>query len=85
MDLYCSKCGEPWELDTMHDVAEENDMTFNKAVEYFRKKGCAALGASCGEPANVGRAMAFAALHDLMGDDVDGIAAMLEDFDIDSW
>lgn len=85
MDLYCSKCGEPWELDTMHDVADENNMTFNEAVAFFRKKGCAALDASCNEPANEGRAMAFTVLHDLMGDDVDGIAAMLEDFDVDNW
>lgn len=28
MDLYCAKCGEPWDNDTFHDVADENGSTY---------------------------------------------------------
>ena len=24
MDLYCPRCGEPWDNDTFHDVAQQN-------------------------------------------------------------
>lgn len=84
MDIYCSKCGEPWEIDSIHDVAEELQFSFDEALKAFKKQGCEILGASHGE-VNENRAAAVSVLFDIMGDDVDGIAAMLEDFDVDTW
>ena len=82
-DIYCPRCGEPWEIDTFHDVAEEQAITFRQALDRFYSDGCAATGWIHGvcEVRRTGRTMAMSALADIMGDDVDGIAAMLEDFD----
>jgi hypothetical protein len=83
MDIYCTRCGEPWDLDTFHDVADEMGTTWEAAVADFRRRGCVAAGADvkwC-QPEDTLRGAATAALVDLLGDDVDGVAAMLEDFD----
>lgn len=85
MDIYCSKCGEPWEIDTLHDVAEEIDSTFKKVLADFRKTGCSALGDyECSE--DVGAVVgglrvqdAQSVLFDLLGDDIDGVASELAD------
>lgn len=82
MDIYCTRCGEPWELDTFHDVADEQGTTWAAAVADFRSRGCVATGwtGEC-ERVETLRGAATAALVDLLGDDVDGVAALLEDFD----
>lgn len=122
MDLYCSKCGEPWEFDSLHEEAQArygipyhlpNPDPFyagpkEKNPEYdedayqrvykvvsseFRSKGCVALNTafSTSECAPEGdnaerdrtfgltRSEAAGALYDILGDDMDGAAAMLED------
>jgi predicted nucleic acid-binding Zn ribbon protein len=28
MDINCPKCGEAWDMDELHDIAEENDTVF---------------------------------------------------------
>jgi hypothetical protein len=75
MDIYCINCGEPWEL--------YNDGEVEPAYKM-------ALGGVCpacnGDPAKAGRsgakqAEATAALISILGDDVDGIASMLDDFE----
>ena len=77
MDIRCSHCGEPWEMDTLHDLADEENVSFDQARRMFYKDGCKALGTRHGSGhADPGVAM----LQDLLGDDVDGLAAMLEDF-----
>lgn len=81
-DIYCPRCGEPWEIDTFHDVAEEQSITFRQALDRFYTDGCAATGwtGECAVRTN-GRTMAMGALAELMGDDVDGIAALMGDFE----
>lgn len=85
MDINCPKCGEPWELDAFHDVADDKDITFSEAVSDFRAGGCSSTGWTQCSSRVEGRARAMAgasaALFDLLGDDVDGIASMLEDFE----
>jgi len=99
MDIYCPKCGEPWDMDTIHEeVAERFDPTlwrlngvYNQAAydplyqevrKDFRRRGCVALGGSnCGPVADRRRAEAAAVVMDLLGDDLDGAAALLEDFE----
>lgn len=85
MDMYCTKCGEPWDNDTFHEVAEEQGITYTQAVRNFAREGCKATGwANCTTHVEDGphvlRADASAALFDLLGDDTDGVMAMMEDF-----
>jgi hypothetical protein len=82
MDIYCTRCGEPWDNDTFHDVAAEQKITYKQAIARFRDEGCAGTGwcDPC-QPVNTLRTSATAMLHDILGDDIDGIASLLEDFE----
>lgn len=88
MDIRCPRCGEPWDFDTLHEAAAENDSTYEKVAADFRRRGCVALfGDACSpdpnEPVNPRTGLkaseAAATLYDLLGDDMDGAAALLED------
>lgn len=119
MDLYCSSCGEPWEMDCLHEEAaarygipyylpeadpwgtprkEKNpeyvetdyQKVYGKVSQEFRAKGCEALSEAydgkCSTPSTgvdrtfgLTRQQAAGALYDILGDDMDGAAAMLED------
>jgi len=87
MDIYCPICGEPYDMDEFHDV---EGMTFTQATRNFDATGCAVLAdgirpsyckADRGPQGVFGLSAAEAsgALFDLLGDDIDGIAAMMED------
>jgi hypothetical protein len=95
--MRCTKCGEPWDIDTLHDVLDEehpdepwkmtNGRTdqsryerdyFDPKVAEFRRKGCTALGARCNP--NTTAHPFIGELMDLMGNDIDGVEAMIEDF-----
>jgi hypothetical protein len=77
MDIYCPKCSEPVDTDYFHDIAESTDSTWIEVSRAFQQIGCEALGDSHGE----GESNPYAsALYDLLGDDVDGAAAMMEDY-----
>jgi len=76
MDMLCPKCAEPWDNDEFHDVASENQSTYSELAADFRRRGCEALGSRHGD----GDAHpVIAATYDLLGDDMDGAAAMFED------
>jgi hypothetical protein len=75
MDLHCTTCGEPHDIDCLHE-ADEYGLTVHKgrivecsACEWHRKRGF---------PMKQEAQMAIA-MHDIMGDDIDGIASMMED------
>lgn len=75
MDIKCPKCGEPVDADELHDVVGK---TYREALAAFRESGCAGIGFTCGG----GTADPLVeAVWDLLGDDPDGMAAMLEDID----
>lgn len=77
MDVYCGKCSEPVDMDYFHDAADEQGRTYKEVSRDFQQRGCEALGWSHGE----GQANPYAdALYDLLGDDMDGAAAMMDDF-----
>lgn len=92
-DITCPKCWEAWDLDTIHEeVSARNedgiDASFNEVVRSFQGKGCVtfvALGVDPDEcvrsDATAARALAAATMYDLLGDDIDGVIEMLEDFD----
>lgn len=83
MDIICPVCAEPWDMSELH---EAEGMSFTAANNLFHTKGCGAVfGGSCKPVTDPGgrlRADVSAAMFDMMGDDVDGIAAMMEDFDM---
>ncbi len=76
MDLICQKCGEPWELDyIMQELSPEQSAAFRSG------KGCQCC--DWGKNAPEGRPLradAARVVSELLGDDVDGIAATLDDF-----
>ena len=37
MDIYCPLCGEPWDMDELHEV---EDTDFDTARKRFRRDGC---------------------------------------------
>jgi hypothetical protein len=76
MDLYCPKCAEPWDNDSIHDRAKELGDTYTVVSADFRVNGCEALGSEHGEgtaPPGVG------VVYELLGDDMDGAASEFED------
>lgn len=92
MDIRCRHCGEPWELDSLHDAVDErfgfDKSNRPKGEEYtkyydaiakeFRRNGCSVFGSKCSgnrAPEGIG------ILTDLLGDDMDGLACMLEDME----
>jgi len=83
MDIYCPKCSEPWDIDCIHEIADLHETTYSEARDRFRSEGCVALGTRHNNDTGSDdlRALATAALMDLMGDDMDGVASMLDDID----
>lgn len=100
MDLYCPKCGEPWDNDVFHDAAEARQQhtavpreprTYPAIAADFRRRGCAALSpeyttgpcrTNPDEPADrdgLRKSEKARVLYDLLGDDMDGAASMLDD------
>jgi hypothetical protein len=84
MDVYCRNCGEPWENETLHEVAQEMGTTYSQVAKAFSTKGCKAFDGSDYETSHCtadSRANARGAIADLLGDDMDGMSAMLEDLE----
>lgn len=76
MDIYCPVCGEPWAVDELHAVPGE---AFEAARRRFRAEGCAVFGSRHNTPIDADTAARSAALFSLLGDDIDGIASLMED------
>jgi hypothetical protein len=91
MDLYCPRCAEPWDNECLHDEVAarkrsgDEKATYNTVASDFRVKGCNALATEYGkqtcERTNSMRAQAASVMYDLLGDDMDGAASMLDDFE----
>jgi hypothetical protein len=77
VDIMCPVCGEPWDHDTLHEAADEQETSYADVARRFRSEGCAAIGWS--KCSNTSASPAIAAVYDILGDDMDGAAAMLED------
>lgn len=81
-DIFCAVCAEPWDMDSIHDIAEERELSYNDARKLFREQGCKALGTSHNDTKLAsGEALAgYAVLADFLGDDVDALVSLSEDF-----
>lgn len=79
MDLYCQRCGEPWEAYyVQHDMDLDGDP--GDAVRFKRGEGCPHCKWGKTAPAKKPfRAEIASVLGDLAGDDIDGLASDLED------
>lgn len=79
MDLYCANCGEPWAMDhVLHDEPEEFDYSDGR-IE--RCPCCVANKRKPLSEAMKKRAEMASVLADVLGDDVDGIAADMDDLE----
>jgi hypothetical protein len=79
MDLICTRCGEPWHVDhVLHDDPEA----------FERRGGRIDHCPSCPKdkpnhsPKQQERLDAIRELGDMLGDDIDGLAGLLEDFNL---
>ena len=79
MDIRCTTCGEPWDTDTIHEIAHEEEVSYSEALDLFRKHGCTVLGARHNTTPDADAAHLSTLAFELMGDDIDGVAAMLDD------
>ena len=94
-DIYCSKCAEPWDMDTLHEELDYRKHYLGEPDDYqqachalkaeFYGKGCAAFTFAINQPcapaddASKDRAFISAALYSAFGDDLDGVASELAD------
>ena len=76
MDLRCQICSEPFEAyHIQHDVSEEEREFFYNGL------GCASCNGVIPEGGRPEMAIMSGMAHDMLGDDIDGIASMLEDYE----
>jgi hypothetical protein len=85
MDVFCSHCGEPWDIYSIHEIVGGS---YNHKNVQFQQLGCGAFEVppvecqavtpEAGSPMDT-RAQAAGAMYDLLGDDMDGAASMLDD------
>lgn len=80
MDLYCPKCAEPHALDALRDEAQVNGRSFDAVRADFYRRGCEALSGLHNDPVDSELREGISLIYELLGDDVDGAAAELEDF-----
>jgi ssDNA-binding Zn-finger/Zn-ribbon topoisomerase 1 len=77
VDVYCQKCGEPWDVFSLHDIDRE---FADGRRRFLNGEGCPACrwgeNASEEPPA---RSVAMRTAREVLGDDVDGMAAVIED------
>lgn len=94
VDIKCRKCGEPWDMDCIHEeiaeqypeepwkregkyIQELYDPYYNDMRNKFIKEGCKAFGAKCNPSTKANPEWQVA--YELMGDDLDGVASIMED------
>ena len=75
MDIYCPVCGEPWDSRELRG----RKGGYAAALRRFGSDGCASFGLPHDGPFD-DKATLSAIAFDLLGDDIDGIASLMEDF-----
>lgn len=73
-DVYCKRCGEPWEF-----LYVQHDMTEEERERFWSGEGCPACYGKPAPEKKPFRAQLASAFHDVLGDDLDGLAAEMED------
>ena len=73
MDLYCQRCGEPYDCDHVH-----HEMSSEERNAFTHGEHCPGCKGKVVEKTPF-RAQIASALSDILGNDFDGIAAEMED------
>lgn len=96
MDLYCPKCREPWDNDSLHEEVQarvehagyeglpSDGITYSVVYREFTEKGCSALITAFGAQDCNSEAPSdagLAALYEFAGDDSDFAASLASDYD----
>lgn len=88
MDTICTRCGEPWDIDTLIEdrglPKEEQEFRTKALSEIVRCPACLKKPDTDKSIQQFQKSPAYygvVALAELMGDDIDGFAAYLEDLD----
>jgi len=78
MDIYCQRCGEPWDMDSIREFTMQDDN--GTAKQFYNGNGCPSChwGKDAPEKQPV-QSMFTETLSDVLGDDIDAIACELED------
>lgn len=80
MTIHCRVCGEPYDQDEIHELAKECGISWKEAWKMWTEEGCKAfIGGTHSSIRNTDAALKASVLQDLLGDDVDAIAALEED------
>lgn len=82
MDLYCPKCGEPWDTDSVYHENDRPELTPTEAGRLFARNGCGAIfdGIDCRPSADRAEFSVIASgIYELAGDDLDGAASDFAD------
>ncbi len=74
-DLLCPKCGEPWDMDELHEAS----VPYEEARSLFRKVGCEVFDTGHNEQIDAEGVERVKALFEILGDDDDAVSAELED------
>ena len=77
MDLVCSRCGEPWDL--YYVLHEEPEAFERDGSLILRCPACRGDVRELSEEMEI-RAKVAGVIADVLGDDVDGAAVMMEDY-----
>jgi hypothetical protein len=87
MDLYCQRCDEPWDVcyigsDMDVEYPEVSDDGRTMSDRFKAGEGCPACDWGNKAPKKQSlRGEAMGMMMDLLGDDIDGAASMMEDFE----
>ena len=80
MDIYCTTCGEPWDVDfVLHEADPEDFVRSDGAI--YRCLCCQENRRTLTEETRE-RLAAIRAIAPLFDDDLDGLAAFLDDVDV---
>lgn len=85
-DIYCPKCGEPFDQAELHDW---NDRSYTENLRAFQTDGCEGIDMRCNDVPNAtgtDTAMVAGILYDMLGDDIDCMEDMMDmarDFGLD--
>ena len=71
----------PWDIPGQPYSQERYEKYYRPVQRDFQRNGCAAFGERCGPVDRSFKTQAAGMLYELLGDDLDGAAAMLEDLD----
>jgi hypothetical protein len=79
MDIYCQHCGEPY--DACYVGSDMEHEAPNGKQRFLNGEGCPCCDWGQGEAENDMRSLAMGACADLLGDDIDGMASMMDAFE----